>query len=109
MKLVDLDAAGTRQRYDNYLSVGFSDDVFEQLKPYRENREAAGFVRLAVKVLLMVGDGDVDRFEYVADELTCTCLTKADLFLLMMGYRLLSERLEGRLAMIERDVERNDK
>ncbi len=56
MKLVDLDAAGTRQRYDNYLSVGFSDDVFEQLKPYRENREAAGFVRLAVGVLLALTD-----------------------------------------------------
>ena len=105
MKLVDLDAAGTRQRYDNYLSVGFSDDVFEQLLQYRESRQASGFVRLAVGVLLMITDGDVDNLEYVADELTCTCSTKADLFLLMMGCRLLSEELEGRLAMIEQQGE----
>ena len=70
MKLVDLDAAGTRQRYDNYLSVGFPDDVFEQLRPYRENREAAGFVRLAVGVLLALTD-HVDVMQCIVDELIC--------------------------------------
>ncbi len=105
MKLVDLDAAGTRQRYDNYLSVGFSDDVFEQLKPYRENREAAGFVRLAVGMLLVFVNSDIDGIKCVADELTSVCLTRADLFLLAMGCRLLDEELEGRLTAIEQQGE----
>ena len=92
MKLVDLDAAGTRQRYDNYLSVGFSDDVFEQLKPYRENREAAGFVRLAVGVLMALTNrtGDVT---HAADELTCACETMEDLEVLIVGCQMLGKEL----------------
>ena len=104
MKLVDLDAAGTRQRYDNYLSVGFSDDVFEQLKPYRENREAAGFVRLAVGVLLALTD-DTDDMAYTADKLTCTCESTFDLLELMSGCLVLGEKLKARLMAIEQQEE----
>ena len=99
MKLVDLDAAGTRQRYDNYLSVGFSDDVFEQLRPYRKNREAAGFVRLAVGVLLALTD-DVDAMERVADELTCTCKDMVALGILATGYQILGRELEEVMAAV---------
>ena len=105
MKLVDLDAAGTRQRYDNYLSVGFSNDVFEQLLPYRENREAAGFVRLAVEVLLTVTDGDVDSLKYVADKLTYVCDSTDAIDTLREGCYELSAELEMRLIAIERQEE----
>lgn len=101
MKLVDLDAAGTRQRYDNYLSVGFSDDVFEQLLPYRENREAAGFVRLAVGVLLMLANGDTDKVVRIADELTDVCDNTNALTMLQTGCYVLGEELEDRLTAIE--------
>ena len=105
MKLVDLDAAGTRQRYDNYLSVGFSDDVFEQLKPYRENREAAGFVRLAVGVLLTLANGDTAKIVYIADELTDVCDSTNALAMLQTGCYVLGEELEERLAAIEQQGE----
>ena len=104
MKLVDLDAAGTRERYDNYLSVGFSDDVFEQLKPYRENREAAGFVRLAVGVLLALTD-DVDDMTHIADELTCACGAMGGLEVLMAGCQMLGRELEKRMIAIEQQGE----
>ena len=105
MKLVDLDAAGTRQRYDNYLSVGFSDDVFEQLKPYRENREAAGFVRLAVGVLLALANGDTEKIEHIADELTDVCDSTNALAMLQTGCLVLGEELEERLTAIEQQGE----
>jgi len=101
MKLVDLDAAGTRQRYDNYLSVGFSDDVFEQLLRYRENRQAAGFVRLAVEVLLVFTDGDIDSLECVADELTNVCDSTNALDVLQEGCHVLGKELKDRLTAIE--------
>lgn len=104
MKLVDLDAAGTRQRYDNHLSVGFSDDVFEQLKPYRENREAAGFVRLAVGVLLALTD-DVDTMKRIADELACTCRDMGGLQVLGVGCQMLANELKERLIRIEQQEE----
>ena len=103
MKLVDLDAAGTRQRYDNYLSVGFPDDVFEQLRPYRENREAAGFVRLAVGVLLVLINGDIDSIKYVADELTCACGDVAAIDTLQARCHVLGGELGERLTVIERE------
>ena len=104
MKLVDLDAAGTRQRYDNYLSVGFSDDVFEQLKPYRENREAAGFVRLAVGVLLALTYNTNDM-THTADELTCACGDMVDLWVLATGCQMLGRELESRATAIEQQGE----
>ena len=102
MKLVDLDAAGTRQRYDNYLSVGFSDDVFEQLKPYRENREAAGFVRLAVGVLLALVSDNNDDIGHIADELTDVCNSTDTLNTLQENYFMLSQEIADRLLSIER-------
>ena len=104
MKLVDLDAAGTRQRYDNYLSVGFSDDVFEQLKPYRENREAAGFVRLAVGVLLALTES-TDATVRIADELACVCKDMVALGILATGYQILGRELEEVMAAIEQQGE----
>ena len=101
MKLIDLDAAGTRQRYDNHLSVGFSDDVFEQLKPYRENREAAGFVRLAVGVLLALVSSDVDKVKYVVDELACVCDSTDALNILQENCYVLDVGLKARLMAIE--------
>ncbi len=100
MKLTDLDAAGTR-RYDNYLSIGFSDDVFEKLRPYRENREAAGFVRLAVRTLLAVVDGSWPAVERVADELVCSCAMLEDLGELTAGCIMLGRELEDRIGKIE--------
>ena len=103
MKLVDLDAAG-RQRYDNYLSIGFSDDVFEQLRPYRENREAAGFVRLAVGVLLALTDNTNDT-AHTADELTCACGDMANLWMLATSCQMLGRELEIRTTAIEHQKE----
>ena len=105
MKLVDLDAAGTRQRYDNHLSVGFSDDVFEQLRPYRENREAAGFVRLAVGVMLTLVSDDRDDIERVADELICACEDMEDLRALMGSCLVLGSELKSQMAAIEQQGE----
>ena len=101
MKLVDLDAAGTRQRYDNYLSVGFPDDVFEQLRPYRENREAAGFVRLAVGVLLAL-TSNADNMTHAADELTYTCESMEDLRMMNTSCLLLSSEMKYRMTLIKR-------
>ena len=96
-----MDAAGTRQRYDNYLSVGFPDDVFEQLKPYRENREAAGFVRLAVGVLLSLTNGDIDNIERTADKLVCVCDSVDAVNVLIASCYVLDEELETQLTAIE--------
>ena len=98
MKLIDLEATETRTKYDKVLTIGFSQETYDKLQPYRENREAAGFVRLAVKILLNIMDNEDG--DNVADEIVDSCETIEDLARFAVTIYTLVLKLERRARKI---------
>lgn len=97
MKLSDLTATVSGPKFQRML-VGLSQETFDQLLPYRENREAGGFVRLATELLLaLTEDSEGDVIGQLADKLTVHCDSLDDLELLATTCDLLVWHLRDRL------------
>jgi hypothetical protein len=104
MKLVDLAATQASTKFNHPLVVNLDTDTFNQLTPYRDNREASGFVRLAIGVLLAVVNGSKDGdLGVVADDLVVSCASDEDLWTLTANLHSLWQEVESKAKQIERD------
>ena len=107
MKLTGLDET-SRTKYAQTMVVRFSQETFDRLHAYRESRDASGFIRLAVDLLLAVTESDKSQIESVADELVTSCGTTSDLYYLRRDLCKLCDELHQRVSTIIMEIPRDE-